>query len=235
VSVQPIRVDSVVELAYERIRGMIVGDQVRPGARLGQGELAEQLGISRTSVREALRRLTGDGLVEFHTNRGFFVADVGLDAVLHRLEVRLLLEPGIARCASERRTEADLAALAAAIADERDAPTAELAHDASRALHVALARATQNEELVRTLESLWIVEVGRRLLARRAATVEWQANDVADHERIADAVSRSQGEEAARLMRLHIEEALQHWTPGAEAAHEVSEPRAAGASAPLPS
>ena len=60
-----IRADSVVDLAYERIRAMIDSGEIPPGARLGQVELAEQLGISRTPVREALRRLTGEGLAEF--------------------------------------------------------------------------------------------------------------------------------------------------------------------------
>ena len=79
------------------------------------------LGISRGSVREALRRLAGDGLVEFEVNRGFFVADLGLDRVLERLEARLQLEPAIARLAAERRSDDDLAALRRAVADERAA------------------------------------------------------------------------------------------------------------------
>jgi DNA-binding GntR family transcriptional regulator len=104
----PIRVDSVADLAYERIRGYVLGGEVPQGARLGQVELAERLGISRTPVREALRRLAGEGLVDFHSNRGFRVADLGLDAVLRRLEVRAILEPGIAALAAERRTGRDL-------------------------------------------------------------------------------------------------------------------------------
>src|SRR5256885_7146349 len=121
----PIRVDSVVGVAYDRIRAMVERGELPPGGRLGQGELAGRLEISRTSVREALRRLTGDGLVVFHTNRGFFVAEVGLEEVVRRLEVRLLLEPGVVRLAAERRTEPDLEALRAAIAAEREAPTPE--------------------------------------------------------------------------------------------------------------
>ena len=98
---------------------MIVEGRLAPGARIGQAELADALGISRGSVREALRRLAGDGLVEFEVNRGFFVANVGLEGVLERLEARLLLEPAIARLAAERRDESDLAALRRAVTDER--------------------------------------------------------------------------------------------------------------------
>jgi DNA-binding GntR family transcriptional regulator len=202
---------TVADIAYERLRALVLSGDLAPGARLGQVELAERLGISRTPVREALRRLSGESLVDFHPNRGFRVADLGLDAVLRRLEVRAIVEPGIARLAAERRTARDLGALRRTIAREARAKTATAVHDASRDFHVALARATQNDELVRTLESLWLVEVGRRLLARRSAAQDWVAPDVADHEAIAGAVERGDGERAAALMSTHIGEARQHW------------------------
>ncbi|QYJ14253.1 HTH-type transcriptional regulator LutR [Rubrobacter xylanophilus DSM 9941] len=208
-----IRVDSVVDLAYRRIRDLVLSGELAPGARLGQVELAERFGISRTPVREALRRLAGEGLVDQISNRGFRVADLGLDAVLRRLEVRALLEPGIARLAAERRSERDIASLEAAIAREEVASSGIEAHDASRDFHLALARATGNEELVRVLESLWIVEVGRRLLSRRYAVSNWQAEDVAEHRDILAAVELRRPEEAERLMAEHVRRAVQHWEP----------------------
>ena len=104
----PIRVDSVADLAYERIRGLVLSGELEPGARLGQVELAERFGISRTPVREALRRLAGEGLVDPLSNRGFRVADLGLTRSC-----------GVSRCGPswsraspgwprERRTECDL-------------------------------------------------------------------------------------------------------------------------------
>ncbi|MEW6638606.1 MAG: GntR family transcriptional regulator, partial [Actinomycetota bacterium] len=176
-----IRVDSVVDLAYRRIRDLVLSGELAPGARLGQVELAERFGISRTPVREALRRLAGEGLVDQISNRGFRVADLGLDAVLRRLEVRALLEPGIARLAAERRSKRDVERLKAAISREEVARSGIAAHDASRDFHVALARAAGNEELVRVLETLWLVEVGRRLLSKRYAVSDWQAEDVEEH------------------------------------------------------
>jgi DNA-binding GntR family transcriptional regulator len=202
---------TVVDVAYERLRALVLSGDIAPGARLGQVELAERFGISRTPIREALRRLSGEGLVDFHPNRGFRVADLGLDAVLRRLEVRAIVEPGIARLAAERRTPQDLRALHQSIARESRARTASAAHDASRDFHVALARATHNDELVRTLESLWIVEVGRRLLSRRSATQDWVPPDIADHRAIALAVAHRDAERAAALMAAHIDSALRHW------------------------
>ena len=118
-----------------------------------------------------------------------FVWLTGLDAVMRRLEVREILEPGIARLAAERSTESHLEQLQASIARERRARGGISAHDASRDFHVALARATGNEEIVRVLESLWIVEVGRRLLSRRSAVSDWQSEDVEEHCEIAAAVA----------------------------------------------
>ena len=209
----PIRVDSVADLAYERIRGYVLGGEVPPGARLGQVELAERLGISRTPVREALRRLAGEGLVDFHSNRGFRVADLGLDAVLRRMEVRFLVEPGIARLAAERRTEEDLHRLEEAIASEEGARDGISAHDASRDFHIALAHASGNEELMRVLNSLWLVEVGRRLLSRRTADPNWLHDDVSEHREILTAVAEGRAADAERHMAEHIGRAVHHWEP----------------------
>lgn len=210
----PLRVRSVVGLAYDEIRAMIVDGRLPPGARVGQAELAEALGISRGSVREALRRLVGDGLLASEVNRGFFVVDLGLDRVLERLEARLMLEPLIARLAAERRTEAHLGALLCSIADERNSKTSIEAHDASRAFHAVVVDATGNEALRKIFDSLWIADVGRRLLARRRTQPEWQEADIAEHIAIHRAIERQDGARAEALMRKHVEAALRHWESG---------------------
>ncbi|HZU40316.1 MAG TPA: GntR family transcriptional regulator [Solirubrobacteraceae bacterium] len=212
---------SVAILAYEQIRALILGGEMSPGARLSQLDLAERLGVSRTPVREALRRLAGEGLVDALPQRGFRVADLGLEAVMRRLEVRLLLEPGIARLAAERAVPEDVERLAEAIELEAAARDSDTMHDASRMFHMGLARATHNEELVNTLGALWIVEVGRRLLARRAGAPEWQQSDISEHRAIMAAVQRRDGVEAERLSREHIGDALRHWNPIAAEAEEA--------------
>jgi len=212
-----LRVRSVVGLAYDEIRSLIVAGALAPGSRLGQGELADRLGISRGSVREALRRLAGDGLVEFEVNRGFFVAEVGLDDVRHRLEARLVLEPEIARLAAARRTEADLELMRETIAAEASARTSDEAHDASRAFHFAIAAATRNGAFTKLLDGLWIADVGRRLLAQRRQSQDWQDHDVAEHRVIVEALEAGDGERAARLMSAHVESAVRHWSPRTDA------------------
>src|SRR3954470_22246335 len=160
--VAPIQASSVVSLAYERIRALILTGDIPPGTRLGQVDLADRLGVSRTPVREALRRLDAEGLVDFQDNRGFRVAELAIEDVVRRLEVRLLLEPGIARLAAERATDADLHALEANVRREERARSAQAVHDASREFHLLVAAAAHNGELVATIEGLWLIEVGRR-------------------------------------------------------------------------
>lgn len=218
----PIRVDSVVDLAYQRIRDLVLSGELAPGARLGQVELAERFGISRTPVREALRRLAGEGLVDPLSNRGFRVADLGLDAVLRRLEVRAILEPGIARLAAERRSESDIEELKAAIAREELAQDGISVHDASRDFHIAVAHATGNAELVRAIKSLWLVEVGRRLLSRRSAVSDWQYEDLEEHRKIAAAIAERRAGDAERLMADHIRDAVRHWEPERRRFEEAS-------------
>lgn len=215
-ALRPIESASVVGLAYEQIRAMILTGAIEPGERLGQVELAETLGISRTPVREALRRLAGEGLVIARTNHGFRVAEISIDEVMRRLEIRLLLEPGIARLAAERASEDDLAAIGDAIDREERATDAAGVHDASRDFHLAVARATGNDDLVRTLAAQWIVEIGRRLLARRAAAPDWRPRDVAEHAEIAAAIAGGQGDLAEQLMREHVASALRHWSEKAD-------------------
>jgi DNA-binding GntR family transcriptional regulator len=217
---QPIRTGSVTEIAYERIRSLIVEGRLASEARLHQGQLADSLGISRTSVREALHRLTSESLVDFHPQRGFFVAaPLHLDAVVDRLELRLLLEGGIARLAAERRTDADITALRHAVRGESKARSARAAHDLSREFHLTVARAARNPELVKMLESLWTVDIGRQLLARRGTSPAWQPEDVAEHEAIAEAIAAGDGALADKLMHQHVQEAYAHWSREAAAEH----------------
>ncbi len=222
VILEPINAGSVVDIAYERIRALIEEGGLGPSARLRQGDLAVALAVSRTSIREALHRLTAEELVEFKANRGFFVASFRLDAVVERLELRQLLEPGIARLAAERRTDEDIEELERIVQGQRDAPTARLAHDLSRGFHIRLARTTRNDQFARVLESLWSPDIGRQLLVRRSATPGWQEADAAEHGAILGAVAAGDPDEAAVLMERHVAATHEHWV------REIAAEREAG-------
>jgi DNA-binding GntR family transcriptional regulator len=178
---------------------------------LRQGDLAVALAISRSTVREALHRLTAEDVVDFKANRGFFVATFHLNAVLERLELRLLLEPGIARLAAARHTEHGIAALTRIIEAQRGAKTSQLAHDMSRSFHIELARTTRNDQFVRLLDGLWSLDIGRQLLAQRIIVPGWQEADAAEHRSILEAVAARDGDGAARRMERHVAAMIEHW------------------------
>ncbi len=105
---------SFADRAYYAIRELIVTLELAPGAVVREPELTERLGIGRTPVREALRRLAQERLVEVFPRRGMFVTKVDVRDLARLCEVRLALEPEAARLAAERATQADLAELRAA-------------------------------------------------------------------------------------------------------------------------
>ncbi len=101
------------ELAYASVRNGILHGTYAAGARLTEQELAQATGVSRTPIREALRRLHAEGLVQFEPNHGAVVSLFGLEEAEEIFELRALLEPISARRAAERATAATIAELRA--------------------------------------------------------------------------------------------------------------------------
>ncbi|MCD2195994.1 GntR family transcriptional regulator [Actinomycetospora endophytica] len=99
------------ERAQAALREAILGGELAPGAHLGEVELAERLGVSRTPVREALARLAAEGLVEAHAHRGARVVSFSPEDLDGIFDVRLALEPRATGRAAARATAADLDAL----------------------------------------------------------------------------------------------------------------------------
>ena len=106
-----------------RCAGLIVSLELAPGSAIKEPELTARLGIGRTPVREALRRLALERLVEVYPRRGMFVTTVDVRDLARLCEVRAVLEPEAARLAAERATRADL--------EEINALLEELAGDAA--------------------------------------------------------------------------------------------------------
>jgi DNA-binding GntR family transcriptional regulator len=101
------------ELAYATVRDGILHGKYDAGSRLTEEDLARAAGVSRTPIREALRRLHAEGLVQFEPNHGAVVSLYGLEQAEEIFELRALLEPISARRAAERATPATIAALRA--------------------------------------------------------------------------------------------------------------------------
>jgi DNA-binding GntR family transcriptional regulator len=95
------------DIAYDALEHLIIHDQLPAGGMLSEIDLAKQLGMGRTPVREALQRLARDGLVIVHPRRGVMVSEMSVTRQLQLLEVRRSLEQLIARCAARRANAAE--------------------------------------------------------------------------------------------------------------------------------
>lgn len=93
----------------EEIRILIRKNELVSGERLSEQKLCDQLGVSRTPLREALRMLSSEGLVKISPNKGASVAQVSIENVFHMFETMSILEGSCARLAAERISDADLA------------------------------------------------------------------------------------------------------------------------------
>ncbi|HUA70980.1 MAG TPA: GntR family transcriptional regulator [Solirubrobacteraceae bacterium] len=204
-----LNIASVVDQVYQAIRERITSGSLPRGARVHQEDLAEELGVSRTPVREALRRLAAEGLVEMRTNRGARVADVDQAGMRVSYEARTVIEPGAARLAAGRRLEGPLARMRAAVAAQRRSlRSVERSFEANREFHLALAEASGNEFLVQFAERLWVARIGATIYERQVETQERMLLDVREHEQILEAIEAGDGRRAESLTRRHLADAM---------------------------
>lgn len=199
------------DVAYAALRDRILSGDLPPGSRLVQHELAAALGMSLTPLREAIRRLDGEGLVDLDTHRDVRVAAMDATEARQLLEVRLWLDPAAAELAAQRRTDADLTALRAAAA--RVLPVTrsrgEEALAAHRAFHRAVHVAAHNDVLVRMLDDLW--DKGdryRRLGLHLPPADEGRTRDHREHGALLELITAEDAAGARDLMRTHIERSL---------------------------
>jgi len=182
-------------------------------------DLAAEFQVSRPIVREALRRLREQGLIYSRRGAGSFVRATGLKQPLgfgalqsisdlaHCYEFRITLEPQATAAAAERRTDADLRLIAAALDDLRDA-TERMRHreDADFAFHLAIARASQNSYFATALEALKDhIAVGMQFHgAALKAAPDGLSGVYAEHAAIFAAIRDGQADVARDLMRNHL-------------------------------
>jgi DNA-binding GntR family transcriptional regulator len=99
------------EIVYEELRNLILTGKIKPGTRMMEIELAEDMGVSRTPIREAIRKLEKEGLVVIEPRKGAYASEVSVKDMEDILEVRANLEGLAAYLAAERMTEAEKKAL----------------------------------------------------------------------------------------------------------------------------
>lgn len=217
--------NSVVSVEAARaIKNAIVAGRLRPGERLPpERELARSLGISRTSLRDALKVLSGMGLVHVRRSRGVFVAPAERPEVTSRrlvgslvlrgdviddlFEIRLVLETRAAAWAAMRATDARLGVLVARYDElrgraEQEMLTVEEANRLDSELHRLIAEATGNGVLVRIMEHLrGLLDESRDRTAMVPGRI---ARSVEEMGRIVEAVRCRDPQEAELEMYAHL-------------------------------
>jgi GntR family transcriptional regulator, transcriptional repressor for pyruvate dehydrogenase complex len=219
--IEPIRKTRIHEEIADRIRQLILDGTYPAGQPLpSERLLARRLGVSRGSVRDALRTLETLGLLDMRHGQGTFPRELSVDRLVTPLasvlayrsdlqdelmDVRRMFEPAVARVAATRGTDEDMAELQRVLDTQRRkvaAGRSAIAEDT--AFHAALARATHNRVAVRLMETLNDLLVESRTLTLKQKGRPQRS--LRGHEAIVGAMRRRDGGAAERAMHHHIDE-----------------------------
>ncbi|MFG1402649.1 GntR family transcriptional regulator [Xanthobacter sediminis] len=197
---------SRAEYAYQRIRDAIRSGEFQPGQRLREADLAEHFKVSRTPIREAIRRITADGLLELVPGRGLAVAQFSMQQVREIYFLRAVLEGAAAALAAQYASPSEVKAMADLLdqsAEVLDDPgeTARF----NRLFHQAIYEAARNRYLSQALAQL-----ADALTLLPGTTFEANGRSPAaleEHRAILDAITAHAAEEAENAARIHIRRA----------------------------
>ena len=196
---------TMTDRATSALRAAILRGELEPSTLHAVHTVAEQLGVSRTPVREALIRLSGEGLVRVHRNRGFVVLRHSPDDLCEIFSLRLLLEVPAARAAATLAGPVDVAALEADLTRMRDAmrrDDAERFLREDRQFHRTLLTISGNERLAEFVDSLRNVVLSSGVsTANRSESIE---EILEPHLELLRLVRDHRAEEAAESMRHHL-------------------------------
>ena len=204
----------LINNAYARLRDMILSNTLRAGQKLVDRDLAEQLGVSRTPVREALGRLAMMGLVEQRSRRGYYVREYTAEQMSDLYEFRIMLEVHAAKLSAQNAQPSHLREFDRILADSE-----KLASDPTSyanmvkldlELHELIARASGNASLQKAIHNL--LDKGGCFI-----WVDWVDESTADpvtiaaahaeHRALIHMIKEKNAEGAAEVIAAHIEHA----------------------------
>lgn len=217
----PIRKTKIYAEIAAQIQRLIADGRLRPGDKLPpERELAELFGVSRGSVRDAIRVLEMQGLVEPRHGDGTVVREIPIDRLVRPLaaalsaskdlvaelfDMRKMLEPPLARAAALRATAEDVRALEEIVERQaRRVQGGEVAIEEDNEFHYRLAAAAKNQVVLRTMDIL--MELLRDSRVRSLQSPGRAEKSLDGHRRILSAVRRGDPDLAVEAMRLHVEE-----------------------------
>ncbi len=200
--------------AYEELRRRILSGELEQGRTISQEQLAEELGVSTTPLREAMRRLNAEGMVTLDAHRDARVTSLTAQEARSLYEVRESLDPLAAALAAGRRTDQDVAVVRRALGDLEPlaASAGTDAFLAHRAFHRAVYTASHNPILTSVLDGLWDKADRYRMLRLRSQPESWEDRERVRHQHEAIAGALIDGDPAAaeQAMREHVAGSLGH-------------------------
>ncbi len=209
----PVNLDSykpLRELVLDAIREAIINGTLKPRERLMEIQLADELGVSRTPIREALRKLELEGFIVMVPRKGAYVADISFKDIADVYEIRAALEGLAAGLAAERITDEELEAMERHLVEKADAISH---HDMERLVevdakfHELIYRSSRNERLLPIMNNLR--EQIQRFRATSLAYPGRMKQSLEEHRAIVEAIQARDSAMARQLAHEHIENAEQ--------------------------
>ena len=207
----PIKLDNykpLRELVFESLREAIISGKLAAGERLMEIQMAEEMGVSRTPVREAIRKLELEGLVVMIPRKGAYIAGLSLKDIADVFEIRSALEGLAAELAAERITDNELEDLErhlVKISEESETGDLDKVVATDTDFHSLIYKASRNQRLSQIINNL------REQIQRfRTTSLSYPGRmkaAVEEHRKIVEALSMRDGELARRLAFEHIENA----------------------------
>lgn len=194
------RSDRVADQVYRHLRRAIVSEQIAPGTRLRETEIATALKVSRTPVREAISRLLGDWLVREISTGGVEVVDA-MAEITDIYYIREALELCAAKLAAGRISSEQLEKLDQLIRQSRSASFKERV-ELNQKFHLMIAEASGSPRLLEMIRSLREYLLNRRWISRQNSKMAARA--YADHKKIVAALRARSPENVEKILRKHL-------------------------------
>ena len=194
---------------YADLRAELVSLQRRPGEAISEAEIALSYGVSRTPVREAILKLSDEGLVEIFPQSGINVSRISIAALPEAIVVRRALEETTTRMTAERATASQILALHSVVERQREADVAhdrDAFHQADELFHASIAEIAGYPGIWKLILQVKVnVDRFRQLTLPQAGRM---TTVIAEHERILSAIEAHDADRAAAAMAKHIERLL---------------------------
>ncbi|MFY0612726.1 MAG: GntR family transcriptional regulator [Hyphomicrobiaceae bacterium] len=191
----------------DRMRDMIIEGQLAADARINESELCQRLGVSRTPVREAIKTLASEGLIDLVRNKGAIVKRLGIGEITDMLEAVAVLELYAARTGVERGGEDEIKSI---LAMHKDMRACYKAHDRlpyyklNQSIHAAIVALAHNQTIIAAHETLQMRL--RRIRYVGNEQPQFWSGAMREHEAMAKALKKRDGEKLCAAIAAHLEQ-----------------------------